>query len=230
MPGKHPTRKQLILDAAARLIIEYGYDKTTIGDVADAIGLNRALVYGYFKSKDDILEALVRREIRNYGELWFEHLMADPKGGTVASIHRSIAYALKNNPFMSAIVTRDEGTFGKYLRKPGNIFEGEQFQNTTANLLQALQDAGAIRRGVNIPSVAYIMDTLSHSLVNLSKTDTTPPYDELLETIAEMFDRMLTPEGGADHEAGREVLRQFAMDAKTFFEKMDTPTKDDKTA
>jgi AcrR family transcriptional regulator len=230
MINTQPTRRQLILDAASKLIIQYGYDKTTIGDVADAISLNRALVYGYFKSKDDILEALVRREMRNYGELWFEHLMADPKGGTVASIHRSIAYALRNNPFMSAIVTRDEGTFGKYLRKPGNIFEGEQFQNGTTHLLQTLQDAGAIRQGVNIPSVAYIMDTLSHSMVSLPKTETTPAYDELLETIAEMLDRMLTPEDGAGSEAGREVLRQFAMDAKTFFEKMDTASKDDKTA
>jgi hypothetical protein len=74
------------------------------------------------------------------------------------------------------------------------------------------------------------MDTLSHSMVNLSKTETTPPYDELLETIAEMFDRMLTPEDGAGSEAGREVLRQFAMDAKTFFEKMNTPSKDNKSA
>jgi AcrR family transcriptional regulator len=92
--------------------------------------LNRALVYGYFKSKDDLLEALVRREMHKYGELWFEHLMADPQGCTVASIYRSVAYALKNTPFMAAIVMRDQGTFGKYLRKPGNIFEGMQWMRS----------------------------------------------------------------------------------------------------
>jgi AcrR family transcriptional regulator len=54
----------------------YGYDKTTIGDVADEIGLNRALVYGYFRSKDDLLAALIKREMVKYGELWFDHLMA----------------------------------------------------------------------------------------------------------------------------------------------------------
>jgi AcrR family transcriptional regulator len=217
-------RKQAIMDAGARLIIQYGYDKTTIRDVADAIGLNRALVYAYFKSKDDLLEALIKREMLKYGELWFDHLMADPQGGTVASIYRSIAYALKNNPFMAAIVTRDEGTFGKYLRRPGNIFEGMQSQNMASGLYQALQDAGTIRQGVNIPAVTYIMDILANSMVNSSKTGSAPPYDELLETIAEMLDRMLAPEGGGDIEAGKNVLRQLAEEAKRFFDQLDTPT------
>lgn len=223
----HQTRKQAILDAAAKLIIQYGYDKTTIGDVADAIGLNRALVYGYFKSKDDLLEALIKREMRSYGELWFEYLMADPKGGTVASIYRSVAHALKNNPFMAVIVTRDEGTFGKYLRKPGNIFEGMQTQNIGSGLLRSLQDAGAIRQDVNIPAVTHIMDTLANSMVTpLHTGQDEPSYEELLETIAEMFDRMLTPVDGGNIEAGKQVLRQLAGQAKTFFDQMDAPSKE----
>lgn len=214
------------MDAAARLIVQHGYDKTTIGDVADAIGLNRALVYGYFKSKDDLLAALIRREMRKYGELWFEHLMADPRGGTVASIYRSIAYALKNNPFMAAIVTRNEGTFGKYLRRPGNVFEGRQAQNISKDLLLSLQNAGAIRQGVNIPAVVYIMDVLANDMVTHSKTAPAPSYEELLETIAEMFDRMLTPEDGGNIEAGKKVLHHFALEARGFFDEMEPPSEE----
>jgi AcrR family transcriptional regulator len=226
MPHDPQVRKQAILDAAEKLIIQYGYDKTTIGDVADAIGLNRALVYAYFKSKDDLLEALIKREMAKYGKLWFDHLMADPQGGTVASIYRSIAYALKNNPFMAAIVTRDEGTLGKYLRRPGNIFEGKQPQNMSSGLLQALQDAGTIRRGVSISAITHIMDVLANDLVIRSKIAPAPSHEELLETIAEMFDRMLTPENGGNVEAGKRVLRQFAMEAKAFFDQIDTLEKD----
>ena len=224
------TRREAILDAAAKLIIQYGYDKTTIGDVANIIGLNRALVYGFFRSKDDLLEALIRREMRKYGASWFESLMADPQGGTIASVYRSIVYALKNNPFMAAIATRDEGAFGKYLRKPGNLFENMQSRNMGNGLLQALQDAGTIRPGVNIPTITYIMDVLANSMVNRSKTDSVPPYDELLETIAEMLDCMLTPEDGGNIEAGKNVLRQLAEEARTFFDQLDTPALDRRKA
>jgi AcrR family transcriptional regulator len=181
--------------------------------------LNRALVYGYFKSKDDLLAELIKREMLKYGQLWFDHLMADLHGGTVASIYRSIAYALKNNPFMAAIVTRDEGTFGKYLRKPGNIFEGRQSQTIASGLLSALQDAGTIRQAVNVQTINYIMDVLANDLVSNSKKMSSPPFDEVLETIAEMFDRMLTPEDGGNIEAGKEVLRKFAMDATVLFDR-----------
>ena len=51
-----------------------------------------------------------------------------------------------------------------------------------------------------------------------------PSYDELLETIAKMLDRMLTPEGGGNTEAGKEVLRQLAQEAQRFFDQLDTPT------
>jgi len=216
-------REQTILDAAARLMIQYGYDKTTMSDVADAVGLNRALVYAHFKSKDDLLEALIVREMQQYGEIWLEHLLADPQGGTVASIYRSIAYALKNTPFMATIVTRNEGIWGKYLRKPGNLFEGMQTPNMTRDLMQAMQAAGAIRQDVNIPAMAYIMDILAHGMVNQehrTHLGDTPPYEDLLATIAEMFDCMLTPDHGGNFESGKEVLRQLAATASAHFEQI----------
>lgn len=53
------------------------------------------------------------------------------------------------------------------------------------------------------------------------------PYDELLETIAEMFDRMLTPDDGGGIEAGKEVLRQFANDAAVFLDQPNTLEEDE---
>jgi len=219
-------REQAILDSAARLIIQQGYNKTTMGDVADAVGLNRALIYAHFKSKDDLLEALIAREMRKYGELWIEHIEADPKGGTVAGLHRSLLYALQHSPFMAAIVSRDEHAFGKYLRKPGNLFAAMQTPTKTRDLLQAMQNAGAVRPGVNIPAMAYIMDVISYGLVGLSEAAAIgkiPPYDELLETVAELFDRMLTPEDGGNFEAGKEILRQVAAGSREQFEQMNQP-------
>ncbi len=218
------TRTQAILDAAAHLIIQHGYDRVTMRDVADSVGLNRALLYAHFNSKDDLLEALIKREMRKYGELWIERIEADPRGGTIGSIFRSIVYAINHTPFMAAIVKRDEATFGKYLRKPGNIFTAMQTPNMSRDLLQALQEAGVIRQGVNLPAVAYIMDIISYGLVGLSdvsQAGPNPPYDDLMKTLAEMFDHMLTPDDGGNPAGGKEVLRQLAARARAYFQQLD---------
>jgi AcrR family transcriptional regulator len=83
-------REQRILDAAAELIIRQGYDKTTMSDVADAAGISRGVVYLHFKGKDKLFEALVHREMFQYGQAWLDHIEADPRGGTIGGIYRAV--------------------------------------------------------------------------------------------------------------------------------------------
>lgn len=60
--NKYPeeTRKK-ILDIAFRLFSEKGYDRTTIQDIVDALGMSKGAVYHHFKSKEDILDHLYDR-------------------------------------------------------------------------------------------------------------------------------------------------------------------------
>lgn len=51
-----------ILDAAMDLFLEKGYDNTTIQDIVDALGnLSKGAIYHHFKSKEDIIEAVIPR-------------------------------------------------------------------------------------------------------------------------------------------------------------------------
>lgn len=54
---KAQTREHL-LDVAAQLIGERGYNDTTMDDIARAAGSSRATVYAYFATKDDLLRTL----------------------------------------------------------------------------------------------------------------------------------------------------------------------------
>lgn len=57
-------RKQEILDAAMRTFYEKGYEKTSIADIAKALGVAQGLCYRYFPSK----EALFDNAIEQYAE------------------------------------------------------------------------------------------------------------------------------------------------------------------
>lgn len=49
----------LILEAAQRLFLEKGYERTTIQDIIDNLGgLTKGAIYHHFKSKEEILEAV----------------------------------------------------------------------------------------------------------------------------------------------------------------------------
>lgn len=56
-PIDHNVREQ-ILEAAQEHFSHYGYDKTTVSDLAKAIGFSKAYIYKFFDSKQAIGEAI----------------------------------------------------------------------------------------------------------------------------------------------------------------------------
>ena len=53
--------KHAILDTAARLFMEKGYDQTSIGDILGLSGVARGSLYYHFKSKEDVLDGVLER-------------------------------------------------------------------------------------------------------------------------------------------------------------------------
>jgi TetR/AcrR family transcriptional regulator len=51
------TKKRILL-TAEKFFSEVGFDKARVDDIAKEAGVNKALIYYYFKSKDEILETL----------------------------------------------------------------------------------------------------------------------------------------------------------------------------
>jgi AcrR family transcriptional regulator len=56
-------RRELLLDTAARLVLEQGIDAVTMEGVALAAGASKTLGYAYFANRSDLLTALLEREV-----------------------------------------------------------------------------------------------------------------------------------------------------------------------
>ena len=54
-------RKQEILDTALKLFGENGYEKTSITDIAKAIGVAQGLCYRYFPSKEVLFDSAIEQ-------------------------------------------------------------------------------------------------------------------------------------------------------------------------
>jgi len=57
------TTKEQILVEARKVFEKYGYNKTSLGDIAQAAQKGRRTVYTYFESKEDIFKAVIEIEI-----------------------------------------------------------------------------------------------------------------------------------------------------------------------
>ncbi|MEM8532921.1 MAG: TetR/AcrR family transcriptional regulator [Chloroflexota bacterium] len=60
-PDVSETRKNQILDAAAIVFARQGFYQARMDDIVTESGLSKGALYWYFKSKDDIITALLRR-------------------------------------------------------------------------------------------------------------------------------------------------------------------------
>ncbi len=217
-------REQRILDAAADLFIHYGYDKTTVSDIARGAGISKGAIYLHFEGKDSMFEALIMREMSMYGEKWFAQLEADPAGGTIAAMYKTSLYALNSSPFMSAMFRQDGRILGNYLRKPDNFFRKHRAQQKESDrylFVKMMQEAGAVRQDIDAKVIAHIMDMLAFGLVSMGDLlppESFPPIDAVIEGIAAIMDRALMPENGSNSEAGKAVLQQIVTVRRQQFE------------
>lgn len=58
---KQNTRKDDIIETALSLFSEKGYENTRVEEIAKSAGVNQALIYYYFKSKEAILDYLLEK-------------------------------------------------------------------------------------------------------------------------------------------------------------------------
>ncbi|GGG01688.1 TetR family transcriptional regulator [Paenibacillus albidus] len=71
-------RRNEILDTAELLFFSKGYTKTTINDMLQAIGIAKGTFYYYFKSKEEVMDAVVQRIIEA-GVAAAKQIAMDPK-------------------------------------------------------------------------------------------------------------------------------------------------------
>jgi len=127
--------REKILEAAARLFRERGFDEVGVADVMKAAGLTHGGFYGHFKSKDDLIAQATGGAARPFVEQWEKiveaegpkalgiigrrylgeaHLLAPGSGCQIAALGPEIA---RRNPEDRAGVTEGVKAIAAVLEK-----------------------------------------------------------------------------------------------------------------
>jgi AcrR family transcriptional regulator len=111
-------RQLKILDAAQMLFIRFGYRATTVEGIAEAAGMSKVTIYGYFGDKDEIFKAVGSRIAAGLRETVSEQLnrpgsVADRVHNALAAKHRMVFDIVRGSPFsaelfqMNALLMKD---------------------------------------------------------------------------------------------------------------------------
>ena len=110
-------RREQILDAAAVLFAERGYDDISIEDIARGAGVTRGLVHHYFGGRNDVYVALIERigSIR-------EHELRPPKGRSARarvadSVSRWLDWTEANRTIWLAAMAPGEDIADEHVRR-----------------------------------------------------------------------------------------------------------------
>ena len=163
-------RKKEILDVAEELFTAKGYESTSTTDILERVGIARGTLYYHFKSKEEILDALIDRIIQ--GMVSNIRLALSDKSTTLQKLI-SFVGAMKVDSAIGKEIT-------DYAHKPQNALMHQKIQNSLLDVLTPIA-AGIIKEGIkegivstNYPEEAAEMLLIYSSVVFDDMNEMTP--------------------------------------------------------
>ncbi len=193
------------------MFIHYGYDKTTVSDIAEEAGVSKGAIYLHWKSKDELFEALIFRESGGVVDDLLRRIEDDPEAGSIFSLYQLGIVAIIENPLMHAVMTQNVRVMGDFTRRwaganSGRAAETQLFRD---DLVKQLQAAHVIRADLDADVISYILALIRYGFLTVHEVvaaDQTPPLDVVGKTLGLLLERALAPDGGPDKAAGKQVL------------------------
>jgi TetR/AcrR family transcriptional regulator, transcriptional repressor for nem operon len=156
--------REVVIQAATRLIHLKGYQNTSLDDVLTASGVGKGNFYHYFRSKEDLGYAILDRVVQAFMERALEPCFSDPDAGRLGQIRcflGRVRDAQRERNCVGGCV------FGNLAAELSDVHEGfrarlaELFARWRARLTRALEEAQA--RGEVIKECRP--DAVAHFLV-----------------------------------------------------------------
>ncbi|MCK9442467.1 MAG: TetR/AcrR family transcriptional regulator [Methanothrix sp.] len=153
-------RRQELIDTAERLFMENGYEHTAISDIVKELNVAQGTLYYYFRSKEDILEAVVEKSIADL-EGNVIQLISDEEVDEAARLNAAI------NGILGFVSQRND--FIDFLHQDINAVMHAKLEKATVErivpILSGLVIKGNANGSFNIENPIETVEFLSTALV-----------------------------------------------------------------
>ena len=175
--------RERILDVAQELFTLHGYDKTSLRDIAERLGITKAALYYYFERKEDILLELHLR-LHALGTTLLDELEAAPDGPARVAlwprlVDELIDFLVENRALM-LLHFRNRSAFEALAQSERNRQENEDLEARFTRILST--SAIPLRERVRM---AAMIGVITEVLVESGAAFDDVPPDELAGHVRE---------------------------------------------
>jgi AcrR family transcriptional regulator len=159
MPRKNDSAGTVskILDVSAELFTEKGYERTTMQDIVNGLGMSKGAIFHHFNSKEDVMDGVIRRMVESIAER--ANAIADDSALTVNEKMRDAILSMNISDGIGGEVIEE-------LHRPSNAQMHQTVITETirevAPILAGIAEQG-IREGVY--KTPYPLETIEFLLV-----------------------------------------------------------------
>jgi AcrR family transcriptional regulator len=150
-------RADRILDAAARLLLRYGHDRTTISDIAREAGIAKGSVYAHWRSRDRLFLALLRREQAVLLAQIRDRLRDAERPADLELLLAESVRAYQRSPLVTAVLTGNTEVLGSLARASAE--EGRP-HGSIVELLATLRAEGLVRTDRSLAEQATVLTAM----------------------------------------------------------------------
>jgi AcrR family transcriptional regulator len=202
--SRRQERADRILDAAAELILRWGYRKTTIDDIAKQAGVAKGTIYLHWKTREDLFMALITREGLKLVEDVKRRIASDPEGSTLRGFVKHSTLALLENSLMKALYLNDTDMLGEFASREYSSATYPQRIENYKNYLEFLRSHSLVNTDIGIREQTYILSAI---WIGFLLIDPWMPEEfkfsdeEIVEMLADTVQRVLEPRNTATGSA-----------------------------
>jgi AcrR family transcriptional regulator len=213
--SRRHARAHRILDAAGALILRWGYNKTTIDDVARQAGVAKGTIYLHWKTREELFGTLMRRERLALADDFKRRINEDPAGATLRGMLKHSALALMQRPLLKAVFVRDLDVLGKLAHGEHSSAAYAERLAGFQTYLEFLREHDLVRKDISPRAQMYVVSAIFMGFfltAPLMPDELTLSDEEIADLLAETVHRTLESDravAAAELKSASDILMQY---------------------
>jgi AcrR family transcriptional regulator len=220
--SKRQERAERILDAAAALVQRWGYNKTTIDDIAKQAGVAKGTIYLHWKTREALFQALLTREYLTMLQEFLQRLGSDPESATLHGITRQAFLLSMTRPLVKGMMLSDTDMLGELAHReyadpavgPRFIVGPQRRIEMGRAYIELLRSKGLVRTDMSIQAQIHMLLAISIGFLvadRFSPDEYKLSPEESAELLAQTAHRTFEPGEPVPFEKVQEVHTIFVQ-------------------